>query len=79
MKTCFSMKKWNLYWKMQSNRTFSQKVDRERISIGSFLAHRFGLRIFMRGVFSKRVRKLLVTTFFIFGIFTKFDVFGVQN
>ena len=64
---------------MQSNRTFPRKVDRERITIGSFLAHRFGLRIFVRGVFSKRVRKMLATPFFIFGVFTKFDVLGVQN
>ena len=52
---------------MQANQTFARKVDRERITIGSFLAHRFGLRIFARGVFSKRVRKMLATTFFIFG------------
>ena len=64
---------------MQSNRTFPRKVDRERITIGSFLAHRFGLRIFVRGVFSKRVRKMLATTFFIFGIFTKFEGVGVRN
>ena len=64
---------------MQSNRTFPRKVDKERITIGSFLAHRFGPRIFVRGVFLKRVRKMLATTFFIFGIFTKFEVFGVQN
>ena len=61
---------------MQSNRTFPRKVDRERITIGSFLAHRFGLRIFARGVFSKRVRKMLATTFFIFGIFTNFEGVG---
>ena len=61
---------------MQSNRTFPRKVDRERITIGSFLAHRFGLRIFVRGDFSKRVRKLLATTFFILGILMKFDVSG---
>ena len=54
---------------MQSNRTFPRKVDRERITIGSFLAHRFGLRILTRGVFSKRVRNMLATTFFILGIF----------
>ena len=54
---------------MQSNRTFPRKVDRERITIGSFLAHRFGLRILARGVFSKRVRKMLATTFSIFLIF----------
>ena len=64
---------------MQTNQTFPRKVDRERITIGSFLAHRFGLRIFVRGVFLKRVRKMLATAFSIFGIFTKFDVFGVQN
>ena len=64
---------------MQSNQTFPRKVDRERITIGSFLAHRFGLRIFARGVFSKRVRKMLATTFFIFEIFTKFEGMGVQN
>ena len=52
---------------MQSNRTFPRKVDRERITIGSFLAHRFGLRIFAKDMFSKRVRKLLATTFLIFG------------
>ena len=64
---------------MQANRIVSRKVDRERITIGSCLAHRFGLRIFVRGVFSKRVRKMLATAFSIFGSFTKFDVFGVQN
>ena len=37
--------------KMQSNRIFPRTVDRERITIGSFLAHRFGLRIFARDVF----------------------------
>ena len=58
---------------------FPQKVDRERITIGSFLAHRFGLRIFVRGVFLKRVRKMLATAFFICAIFMKFDVSGVQN
>ena len=30
----------------------------------------------MRGVFSKRVRKMLATTFFIFGSFTKFEGVG---
>ena len=64
---------------MQSNRTFPRKVDRERIIIGSLLAHRFGLRIFVRGIFSKRVRKMLATTFLIFGIFTKFEGMGVRN
>ena len=33
----------------------------------------------MRGVFSKIVQKMLATAFFIFGIFMKVDVFGVQN
>ena len=68
--------------KMQSNRFVPRKVDRERITIGSFLAHRFGPRIFARGVFfffSKIVRNMLATTFYIFGIFTKFDVFGVLS
>ena len=67
MKKWFSMGKWTLHWKMQSNRTFSRNVDRERITIGSFLAHRFGQRVFARGVFSKRVRKMLATTFLFFG------------
>ena len=57
----------------------SQTVDRERITIGSFLAHRFGLGIFVRGVFLKRVRNMLATPFFIFVFFMKFEVFGVQN
>ena len=64
---------------MLSNRTVPRKVDRERITIGSFLAHRFGLRIFARDSFSKRVRKMLATTFFIFGIFTKIEGVGVRN
>ena len=38
-------------WKIQSNRTVSRKVDRERITIGSISAHRFGLRIFARDAF----------------------------
>ena len=79
MKKWFSMKKRNLYRKIQSNQNVPQKADRERITIGSFLAHRFGLMIFMRGVFVKRVRKMSATTFSIFWIFTKFDAFGVQN
>ena len=64
---------------MQSNQTVSRKVDREGITIGSFLAHRFGLRIFARDVFSKRVRNMLATTCSFFGIFTKFEGVGVRN
>ena len=60
---------------MQSHRTCSRKVDRERITIGSFLAHRFDLRIFARGVFSKRVRKMLATAFSILGDFH--EILGV--
>ena len=58
---------------------FSRKVDRERMTIGSCLAHRFGPRIFARGDFSKRVWKMLATAFSIFKIFTKFDVFWGRN
>ena len=79
MKKWFSGKKWSLYWKNTVKSNFSRQVDIERITIGSFLAHRFGLRIFVRGVFLKRVRKMLAMTFLIFGIFMKFEVFGVRN
>ena len=40
-----------------------RKVDRERLTIGSFLAHRFGLRIFTRGAFSKIFRNMLAMIF----------------
>ena len=73
------MKRWNIDWKNTVNSILPKKVYRERITIGSFLAHRFGLMIFMRGVFVKRVRKMSATTFSIFWIFTKFDAFGVRN
>ena len=62
--------------KMQSNRLFPRKVDKERITIGSFLAHRFGLRIFARGLFLKIVREMLAAPFYIFWMFMKFEVFG---
>ena len=71
------MNKWNLYWNSQSNRNVSRKVDKERITVGSFLANGFGLRIFMGGVFSKRVRTNL--TFLFLCVFVKFEVFGVRN
>ena len=74
MKKWFSMKKWNIDWKNAVKSIFSRKVDRERITIGSFLAHRFGLRIFARGVFSKRVRKMLATTFF-----PKYEACGIRG
>ena len=79
MKKMFPMKNRISIEQMQSNQTFSRKVDRERIAIGSFLAHRFGLKLFVRGVFLKRVRERLATTFFIFVFFMRFDVCGVRN
>ena len=44
----------SLLEEMQSNQTVPRKVDKERITIGSFLAHRFGLRTCARGVFFEK-------------------------
>ena len=70
---------------MQSNQTVPRKVDRDRITIGSFLAHRFGLRIFARGVFFEKSSEnasndvfLFMFYFFIFGILTKNEAVGVR-
>ena len=56
---------------------FPRKVDKERIAIGAFFADGFGLRIFVVGVFLKRVRKLLGTTCFC--VLMKFRWFGIRN
>ena len=48
------------------NSNFSRKVDKERITIISFLANGFGLRICMGGVFSERVRKNVRSDIFYF-------------
>ena len=56
-----------------SNQTFSRKVDKENITIGSCLADGFGMRIFVGGAFPKIVRKLLGTTFLSFVFFMKFS------
>ena len=45
--------------KTQSNHLFWWNADREIITIGSFLAYRFGLRICMGGDFFEKVQKLV--------------------
>ena len=71
MKKCFFMRQWNIYWKKQVKSKFHPKVDKERITIGSFLANGFGLIICVGGVCvcSKIVREMLATTFYIWACF----------
>ena len=64
---------------MQSNQTCSRKVYRKRITIGSFLAHRLGLRIFARGVFFEKnsdFRKEFERRFLFFGFSRNFMCLG---
>ena len=60
----------SLLEKSKSNQTVSRKVDKERITIGSFLADGFGLRICVGGGSFQKISEILRNDILYFCVFS---------